>query len=114
MRSVVCKVGGVRNMITEEAVYEQLKEVLDPEIQIDVVNLGMIYGVTIVDEGKKVIVRMTLTTMGCPAMEELQDDIVRRIEAVGVDEVEIDLTFDPPWNKDMMSEEAKLVMRYLF
>ncbi len=101
-------------MISEEAIYEQLKEVLDPEIQIDVVNLGMIYGVTVADEGKKVTVRMTLTTMGCPAMEELQGDIVRRIEALGVDDVEIDLTFDPPWNKDMMSDEAKLVMRYLF
>ncbi len=101
-------------MISEEAIYEQLKEVLDPEIQIDVVNLGMIYGVTIVDDGSKVIVRMTLTTMGCPAMEELQEEIVHRIEAMGVADVEIDLTFDPPWNKEMMSEEAKLVMRYLF
>ncbi len=101
-------------MISEEAIYEQLKEVLDPEIQIDVVNLGMIYGVTIVGDGSKVIVRMTLTTMGCPAMEELQEEIVHRIEAMGVADVEIDLTFDPPWNKDMMSEEAKLVMRYLF
>ncbi|MHB1629883.1 MAG: metal-sulfur cluster assembly factor [Bacilli bacterium] len=101
-------------MISEEAIYEQLKEVLDPEIQIDVVNLGMIYGVTVADEGKKVSVRMTLTTMGCPAMEELQEDIVHRIEALGALDVEIDLTFDPPWNKDMMSDEAKLVMRYLF
>ncbi|PWI58341.1 metal-sulfur cluster assembly factor [Sulfoacidibacillus thermotolerans] len=101
-------------MITEEAVYEQLKEVLDPEIQIDVVNLGMIYGVTVVDGGERVIVRMTLTTMGCPAMEELQHDIIKRIQQLGAKEVEIDLTFDPPWNKEMMSEEAKMVMRYLF
>ncbi len=101
-------------MITKEAVYEQLKEVLDPEIQIDVVNLGMIYGVQILDEGKRVIVRMTLTTMGCPAMEELQGDIVQRIKKMDVEDVEIDLTFDPPWTKEMMSEEAKMVMRYLF
>ncbi|MCI0182842.1 MAG: metal-sulfur cluster assembly factor [Acidibacillus sp.] len=101
-------------MITEDIVYEQLKEVLDPEIQIDVVNLGMIYGVTILDEGKRVIVRMTLTTMGCPAMEELQVEIIQRVKQLGVDEVEIDLTFEPPWNKDMMSDEAKMVMRYLF
>ncbi|KUO94986.1 metal-sulfur cluster assembly factor [Ferroacidibacillus organovorans] len=99
-------------MVTEEAVYEQLKDVLDPEIQIDVVNLGMIYGVKI--EQEKVTVRMTLTTMGCPAMEELQGDVVRKIKELGVPEVEIDLTFDPPWNKDMMSDEAKTVMRYLF
>lgn len=101
-------------MLTEEAVYEQLKEVLDPEIQIDVVNLGMIYGVNIEDEGRKVTVRMTLTTMGCPAMEELQSEIITRVREMGVADVVIDLTFDPPWNKDMMSEEAKTVMRYLF
>ncbi|KYP80836.1 metal-sulfur cluster assembly factor [Ferroacidibacillus organovorans] len=99
-------------MVTEEAIYEQLKDVLDPEIQIDVVNLGMIYGVKIEEE--KVTVRMTLTTMGCPAMEELQGDVVRKVKELGVPEVEIDLTFDPPWNKDMMSDEAKTVMRYLF
>ena len=101
-------------MITEEAVYEQLKEVLDPEIQIDVVNLGMIYGVTIADEGRKVTIRMTLTTMGCPAMEELQQDAIAKVKELGAEEVEIDLTFDPPWTKEMMSEEAKTVMRYLF
>lgn len=99
-------------MVTEEAIYEQLKDVLDPEIQIDVVNLGMIYGVKIEEE--KITVRMTLTTMGCPAMEELQGDVVRKVKELGVPEVEIDLTFDPPWNKDMMSDEAKTVMRYLF
>jgi len=101
-------------LLTEEAVFEQLKEVLDPEIQIDVVNLGMIYGVKIEDEGNKVTVRMTLTTMGCPAMEELQAEILQRVEDLGVKQVIIDLTFDPPWTKEMMSEEAKTVMRYLF
>lgn len=101
-------------MITEEAVYEQLKEVLDPEIQIDVVNLGMIYGVKIADEGRKVTIRMTLTTMGCPAMEELQQDAIAKVKELGAEEVDIDLTFDPPWTKEMMSEEAKTVMRYLF
>lgn len=101
-------------MLTEEAVLEELKEVIDPEIQIDVVNLGMIYGVMIEDEGRKVTVRMTLTTMGCPAMEELQYEIKQRIEDLGATEVIIDLTFEPPWNKDMMSDEAKTVMRYLF
>lgn len=101
-------------MVTEEAIYEELKEVVDPEIQIDVVNLGMIYGVTIEDEGSKVTVRMTLTTMGCPAMEQLQDEVIARVKNLGASDVLIDLTFDPPWNKDMMSEEAKTVLRYLF
>ncbi len=105
---------GGKSVVTEEAIYEELKEVVDPEIQIDVVNLGMIYGVTIEDEGQKVTVRMTLTTMGCPAMEQLQDEVVARVKDLGVSDVIIDLTFDPPWNKDMMSEEAKTVLRYLF
>ena len=101
-------------MITEEMIFEELKEVVDPEIQIDVVNLGMIYGVTILDEGQKVIVRMTLTTIGCPAMEQLQNEVAERVKGLGVPDVEIDLTFDPPWSKEMMSEEAKMVFRYLF
>ena len=101
-------------MLTEEAILEELKEVVDPEIQIDVVNLGMIYGVKIEEDGRRVTVRMTLTTMGCPAMEELQYEIQRRVQDLGAGEVVIDLTFDPPWTKEMMSEEAKTVMRYLF
>lgn len=101
-------------MLTQEVIYEQLKDVVDPEIQIDVVNLGMIYGVDIDEDSHKVTVRMTLTTMGCPAMEELQHDIRRKVEELGAAEVVIDLTFDPPWTKEMMSDEAKAVMRYLF
>ncbi len=101
-------------MITEETIFEALKEVVDPEIQIDVVNLGMIYGVDIQDDGERVVVRMTLTTIGCPAMEQLQDEVAERVRALGVENVAIDLTFDPPWTKEMMSDEAKMVFRYLF
>lgn len=101
-------------VVTEEAIYEELKEVVDPEIQIDVVNLGMIYGVAIEDGGNLVKIRMTLTTMGCPAMEQLQEEIIARIKNLGAQEVVVDLTYDPPWNKDMMSEEAKTVLRYMF
>lgn len=92
-----------------------LSEVLDPEIQIDIVNLGMIYGVDISEDGRQVTVRMTLTTMGCPAYDMLRDDIIDRVGSFeGVETVDIDLTFDPPWDKEMMSEEAKLVFKYLF
>ena len=101
-------------MVTEEAIYEELKEVVDPEIQIDVVNLGMIYGLTIENGGERVVLRMTLTTMGCPAMEQLQEEVVARVKRLGANDVVIDLTFDPPWTKEMMSEEAKTVLRYLF
>lgn len=102
-------------MVTEELVRGMLLDVLDPEIQIDIVNLGMVYGVEITEEGKRVLVRMTLTTMGCPAYDDMKQQIVDRVGSLdGVEEVVVDLTFDPPWSKDMMSEEAKLVFKYLF
>ncbi|MCL6445327.1 MAG: metal-sulfur cluster assembly factor [Alicyclobacillus sp.] len=102
-------------MVTEELVRGVLSDVLDPEIQIDIVNLGMIYGIDILDEGKKVVVTMTLTTMGCPAYDSIHQEIIDKIKALpGVETVEVNLTFDPPWDKEMMSEEAKMVFRYLF
>nr|WP_290585337.1 metal-sulfur cluster assembly factor [Alicyclobacillus sp.] len=101
--------------VTEEMVRGVLTDVLDPEIQIDIVNLGMVYGVDISEDGKKVTVTMTLTTMGCPIFEDLKDQIIERVKALpGVEDVEVILTFDPPWDKEMMSEEAKLVFKYLF
>lgn len=102
-------------MVTEELVRGILTDVLDPEIQIDIVNLGMVYNVDISEDGKKVHILLTLTTMGCPLFDDIKDQIVDRVsELDGVEDVEVELTFDPPWNKDMMSEEAKLVFRYLF
>jgi metal-sulfur cluster biosynthetic enzyme len=102
-------------VVTEEQVRNALTEVLDPEIQIDIVNLGMVYGIDISEDGKKVKITMTLTTMGCPAYDMLRDEIIERVGSFeGVEDVEVELTFDPPWDKDMMSEEAKLVFKYLF
>ncbi|KPV43594.1 metal-sulfur cluster assembly factor [Alicyclobacillus ferrooxydans] len=102
-------------MVTEEQIRETLTEVLDPEIQIDIVNLGMVYGVDVFDEGKRVKITVTLTTMGCPLYDEIKDQIVERVKAFdGVEDVEVELTFDPPWDKEMMSDEAKLVFKYLF
>lgn len=101
--------------VTEEMVRGMLTDVLDPEIQIDIVNLGMVYGVDISEDGKKVTVTMTLTTMGCPIFDDLKDQIIEKVKALpGVEDVEVILTFDPPWDKEMMSEEAKLVFKYLF
>ncbi|SFU36552.1 metal-sulfur cluster assembly factor [Alicyclobacillus macrosporangiidus] len=101
--------------VTEEMVRGVLTDVLDPEIQIDIVNLGMVYGVDISEDGKKVTVTMTLTTMGCPIFDDLKDQIIEKVKALpGVEDVEVILTFDPPWDKEMMSEEAKLVFKYLF
>ncbi|QQE81173.1 metal-sulfur cluster assembly factor [Alicyclobacillus sp. SO9] len=102
-------------MVTKEQVMGILTEVMDPEIQIDVVNLGMVYGVDISEDGKLVTITMTLTTMGCPAYDMMREDIIDRVGSFeGVEQVDINLTFDPPWDKEMMSDEAKLVFKYLF
>lgn len=102
-------------MVSDAQVRELLTEVLDPEIQIDIVNLGMVYGVDVSEDGKRVTITVTLTTMGCPLYDEIKGEIVDRVMACeGVEDVIVDLTFDPPWDKEMMSDEAKLVFKYLF
>ncbi|AEJ42950.1 MULTISPECIES: metal-sulfur cluster assembly factor [Alicyclobacillus] len=102
-------------VVTEEQVRTVLMDVLDPEIQIDIVNLGMVYGIDIQDGGKRVKVTVTLTTMGCPLFDDIKEQIIEKVsELEGVEEVDVELTFDPPWDKEMMSEEAKLVFKYLF
>lgn len=102
-------------VITEEVVRNMLLDVLDPEIQIDIVNLGMVYGVEVLDAGRRVRVTVTLTTMGCPLFDDIKEEIVEKVSLLeGVEDVEVELTFDPPWDKEMMSDEAKLVFKYLF
>ncbi|EJY55293.1 hypothetical protein URH17368_2033 [Alicyclobacillus hesperidum URH17-3-68] len=102
-------------MVTEEVVRNMLMDVLDPEIQIDIVNLGMVYGIDILEGGKKIKVTVTLTTMGCPLFDDIKEEIIEKLSLLeGVEQVEVELTFDPPWDKEMMSEEAKLVFKYLF
>ena len=93
--------------ITEEMVLEKLKEVLDPEIGIDVVNLGLIYEVKVRPDNT-VYVKMTMTTPGCPLtmwiLRAVEDKI---LEIPGVKDAEIELTFDPPWTPDRISPEYK-------
>ncbi len=93
--------------ITRELVLEKLKEVIDPEIGIDVVNLGLIYELE-VRQDNTVYVKMTMTTPGCPLtmwiLRAVEDKI---LEIPGVKDAEIELTFDPPWTPDMVSEEYK-------
>ncbi|GMA58565.1 metal-sulfur cluster biosynthetic enzyme [Alicyclobacillus sacchari] len=102
-------------MVTEEVVRNMLMDVLDPEIQIDIVNLGMVYGIDILEGGKKIKVTVTLTTMGCPLFDDIKEEIIEKLSLLeGVEQVDVELTFDPPWDKEMMSEEAKLVFKYLF
>ena len=93
-------------MVTKEEILEALKEVYDPEIPVDIVNLGLVYNVKI-DDGK-VKILMTLTAVGCPVGPLIVDMVkLRLLKLEGVNEVEVELTYDPPWTPDKMSEEAK-------
>lgn len=96
------------NNITKEQVMEELKKVIDPELHINIVELGLIYGIKIDQEIGKVDIKMTLTTPGCPlsfVFEEWIPAAVKNIE--NVKEVFIDLVWEPAWNPDNMSDESK-------
>ena len=98
---------------TEEAIVDMLRTVYDPEIPVNVYDLGLIYNVDIDDE-KNVRIDMTLTAPGCPMADYILEDVRQKVELVeGVNNVEINLVFDPVWDKDMMSEEAKLELGFL-
>ena len=97
--------------LTEEQVFDALRIVEDPELGMDVVDLGLVYDVRI--EGSKVTVTYSLTSMGCPAGAMIQEQIVEVISSLeGVDEVATDLTWTPPWSPEMMSDDAKFVLGF--
>lgn len=92
----------------EATVREQLKKVLDPELGVSILDLGLIYEVVITPEGVCAIT-MTLTTIGCPLFAQIQKEIEDRVlEIEAINDVKIDLVFDPPWSVDKMTEEAKI------
>lgn len=95
-------------MITKKQVYERLKTVIDPELHIDIVGLGLIYNVVVND--KKIKVIMTLTTPGCPLAPEIDRLVREAIKPLGEYEIELNLVWEPAWSKDKMSEEAKLTL----
>lgn len=98
---------------TEEAIVAMLKTVYDPEIPVNVFDLGLIYKVE-VDNDKNVRIEMTLTAPNCPAADFILEDVRMKVESVeGVNNVEIDLVFEPEWDREMMSEEAKLELGFL-
>lgn len=98
---------------TEEAIVAMLKTVYDPEIPVNVYDLGLIYKVD-VDDSKNVRIDMTLTAPNCPAADFILEDIRMKVESVEeVKSVEVRLVFEPAWDKDMMSEEAKLELGFL-
>ena len=97
----------------ESDIVKVLKTVYDPEIPVNIYDLGLIYEIDVRDEGKVRIV-MTLTSPNCPVAESLPEEVYEKVLAVdGVNDVELHLTFDPPWTKDMLSEEAMLELGLL-
>jgi len=97
----------------EEEIVRMLKTVYDPEIPVNVYDLGLIYSVDI-DDDKNVTITMTLTAPNCPAADFILEDVRFKVESIsGINNVVVELTFDPPWNKDMLSEEAKLELGFL-
>ena len=98
-------------MPTREAVVEALRAVEDPELGMDIVDLGLLYDVEV--EGPKVKVIHSLTSMGCPAGPMIQEDIQNVASSVeGVEEVEIELTWEPPWTPERMSDDAKFILGF--
>ncbi len=97
------------NQISEEYVWTALKSIFDPEIPVNLVDLGLIYKVSITQSENKVDVQMTLTAPGCGMGPVLVGDVEYRIAQVpNVKKVDVELIFDPPWSREMMSDEAKL------
>jgi FeS assembly SUF system protein len=97
----------------ENKIVEMLKTIYDPEIPIDIFELGLIYEVRI-DENQHVEIDMTLTSPNCPVAETMPKEVQDKVATVEtVKSAKVNIVFDPPWDKDMMSEEAKLELGFL-
>ena len=97
----------------EEKIVDMLKTVFDPEIPVNVYDLGLIYKIDVAEEGE-VSIDMTLTAPNCPAADFIMEDVRQKVESIeGVNSATIHLVFEPEWDKDMMSEEAKLELGFL-
>jgi FeS assembly SUF system protein len=98
---------------TETNILSVLKQIYDPEIPVNIYDLGLIYEIDVEDDGKTTV-SMTLTAPNCPMADQLLQEVNDRVaEVEGVTEVIINLTFNPPWDKSMMSEEAMLELGFL-
>tara|TARA_B100000780_G_scaffold149807_1_gene104700 strand:- start:1136 stop:1447 length:312 start_codon:yes stop_codon:yes gene_type:complete len=96
-----------------EKIVKTLKTIYDPEIPVDIYELGLIYDV-LVNEDNHVKVIMTLTTPNCPVAESMPLEVEEKVRSIDeVVEAKVELTFEPPWNRDLMSEEAKLELGFL-
>ena len=96
-----------------EKIVKELKSIFDPEIPVDIYELGLIYDV-FVNEDNEVKILMTLTSPNCPVAETLPQEVEEKIRSIDeVKTAEVEITFDPPWTRDLMSEEAKLELGFL-
>ena len=94
-------------MDTKDKIIDEIRKIYDPEIPVNIYELGLIYDIEV--SGKKAKIKMTLTTPNCPLAESLPKEVKESaMQVEEIDEVELELVWDPPWNKDMMSDAAKL------
>ena len=97
----------------EERVVEMLKTVYDPEIPVNIYDLGLIYRIEVSNSLTELSVDMTLTAPNCPAADFIMEDVRQKLETItGLEKVDVNLVFEPEWNKDMMSEEARLELGF--
>lgn len=96
--------------LTEEKIKENLRDVLDPELNISIVDLGLVYEIKLNKNKVKII--MTLTTIGCPLFNLIEVEMKNKLQSLGIkdENIEIELTFDPPWSMEKMSERAKAML----
>ena len=95
-------------MSKKDEIIEEIRKIYDPELPVNIYELGLIYDIKIKDE-KFAIIKMTLTTPNCPVAESLPKEVKEgAMQVEGIEDVDLELVWEPPWNKDMMSEAAKL------
>lgn len=98
-------------MVEKEEILEKLAQVVDPELGLNIVDLGLIYDIDIKEERKdepqKVFIKMTFTTPACPLMGEMIEDVKRKLDELPGLDIEVNIVFDPLWTPEMMSEKAK-------
>ena len=104
------------NLSIEDRIWEQLKKCYDPEIPVNIVDLGLVYNLQLVDDDgdQRAEIKMTLTAPGCGMGPVLAQDVKTRVEEIeGIQEAFVDVVFDPPWNQNMMTEAARLQLGFM-
>lgn len=100
-------------MASEDEIREKLKEVEDPELGINIVDLGLVYGIR-QEDGGSVIIDMTLTSMGCPLTEQIIGDVREALLPMdGVESADVNFVWDPPWGPDKMTDDGRLLMKVM-